>query len=257
MAKKLDKHDVKNPDIVTQELRKGFEWTTQHSTSTIIAVVVFLVAGGGYSVMSYFKTKKEADLQEKYFAVEKPFLDKKNQFELFESNAAQAKAKPDPKTDPKTKGVQPTGNLDTDYGTTLSALKSFASTAPNSKAGRMAALNASEVYLKYKNPDSALETLKSVSIEKDPLSAMVLSQIGDVQAEKGDCKAAIDSWSKVLTNVQAQFLYPAVKLKQGLCFESLKDTASAEKLYNEVKESGSGPLASSAEAYLRALKSTQ
>ena len=92
---------------------------------------------------------------------------------------------------------------------------------------------------------------------------MVLSQYGNVLSEKGDCKAAIDQWARVLKRSEATFLHDTLRMKSAFCYEKLNDTAKAEELYKKVSqnsqdlknpEAGETGLGKDAEKYLRLLK---
>lgn len=256
---KLSKDEIKKPDALTKELKKGFEWTAQHSNLVLGLVGVFILAGGGYSVYQWMQISAEKKLQSQYFSIEKQYLEKKTKFDQFAAKQAEpVKAEKNKKVeDNEDKGLKPTGDLDQDYGSVLAAFEKFVTEKPASSAAKMSALQAAGIYLSYKQPEKAIAVLNKVRGSGDTLSAMVFSQMGTAFADKGDCKSAIDTWSKVLSNKKVGFLYPEVKLKQGICYEALKDVASAEKLYMEVKEANAGSISSSAENYLRALKTVQ
>lgn len=253
MTKQLDKKDVRNADKLTQELQKGFTWTTEHSKLVIGLIVAILVLTGGYTGYSLWTDHKEASIQEDYFKIEKAYLEKKQAFE-----------QPAPAVNPKAPAVpapvvaKASGNIDTDYGTTVTAFRSVIDKNPKTKAAKMAALNLSEIYSNYGKTDEAIEVLNKVNSGSDMLSALVLTQVGTLHADKQDCKSALSSWDKALSNKRAGFLSSSLFLKQGLCHESLGDVAQAEAAYTKAKETSSaGATAKSAEKYLRLLKVKQ
>jgi predicted negative regulator of RcsB-dependent stress response len=127
---------------------------------------------------------------------------------------------------------------------------------PASKAAKMAALHLADVQLEYQKPQDAAETLKKVDIDnKDLLSGLVQNQLGTVQANLNDCNAAISTWQKVLSNARAKALHTAIKLKEGLCYENLKDLSKAEQMYSEAKnDDKESAVARAAEKYLRLLQ---
>ena len=235
---KLTKDEIKKPDALTTELKKGFEWSARHSNIVLGVVGLFILVGDGYSVYQWMQSSAEQKLQSQYFAIEKQYLDKKTKFDQFSTKeAAPVKSDKNKKNEEiADKGQKPTGDLNQDYGSVLAAFEKFVNDKPASSAAKMSALQAAGIYLSYKQPEKAIEVLNKIKGSGDTLSAMVYSQMGTAFADKGDCKSAIDTWSKVLSNKQVGFLYPEVKLKQGICYEALKDVASAEKLYLEVKE---------------------
>lgn len=261
MSTKISKDDLKSPDQVTKTLREGFVWTTTHSKIVITAVVAFVVIGLGVSVAGYFSEKKETAAQERYFAVEKQYTEKRRGFdEASRPEAAQTKDKKAPAADPSKK---PTGDLQKDYGTIVAGFESLLSDVPGTKAAQMAALNLSKIYMDYKKTDDALAALKKVEKGLDrteATSALIFMQIGNALADKNDCKSAVDAWQKVADNKSLQFAHDEVKLRMGLCYETLNDLGKAEQLYSEIakKDDATSPadMAAVREAgkYLRLLK---
>lgn len=252
---KLTKEQIKNPDKFQQNLAQGFQWTTKHSKLVLAGVAIFVLIGAGVSAKSYLDHNREAEIQSQYFLVEKAFMDKKSEFE--------AAARPQP---PVAKGqaappapTKATGDLAKDYGTVPQDFMSVIDKAPKSKAAQMAALNLSDLQVEYKQIDDAKATLGKVTADgKDLLSAMVLVQLGTLQADQNDCQTAVSTWQKVLSSKAVTSLHSAVKLKSGLCFEALNDKAQAEKLYAEVRDTEKDSAsAKTAEKYLRLLQAKQ
>ena len=48
--------------------------------------------------------------------------------------------------------------------------------------------------------------------------------------------AILTTWQKVLANSSAKSLHGEIKLKQGLCFENLKDYTKAEQAYSSAQQ---------------------
>jgi predicted negative regulator of RcsB-dependent stress response len=265
LSKKLTKDDVRSPDQVTKTLREGFVWTTGHSKMVLGAIGAFIVVGMGVSLWSYFSTKKETSLQEKYYVVEKAYLEKKRGFEeasRAEVMAAQAakdkKAAPAPAVDASKKA---TGDLQKDYGTVIPGFEALIADAPNTQGGRMAALNLADIYASYSKNEEALATLQKVEKglgKNDAITALVLTQMGNVYSNKGDCKGAIEKWQAITDRKGLAFAHDEAKLRMGLCYESMNDTAKAEQLYTEVSKKQEATAdfsaAKDAEKYLRLLK---
>lgn len=264
---KLTKKDVKSPDMIQQELRKGFQWTAKHSKTMLLAVLAFMGLGGAISGKNYLDQKAENEIQSQYFKIEKNLLEKKAAFAAAEekAKAATAPAK-DSKKDSKktakaealaeTPAAKSTGDMQTDYGTMPADFMQIIEKSPKSKAAKMAALNLSDLQIQYKKFDDAKATLSKINADSnDLLSALVLVQLGTLQADLKDCQQAVTTWGKVLLNSGAKSLHPATKLKQALCYESLNDLPKAEKLYAEIKledkDSASGK---SADKYLRLIQ---
>ncbi len=256
--KKISKQDLKSPDKVLQELQKGFQWTTQHSKLVGVTLLAFLVLGAGISAKNYLDEKSENDIQAKYYPIEKKFLDKKTGFE-------QAKAAVAPAKDPKSKTPPPavegkaTGDFAQDYGPLATDLMKIIEEKPSSKAAKMAALHLAEVQIEYQKMNEAEATLKKVDADhKDLLSGLVQNQLGTVQANLNDCNGAISTWQKVLSNARAKSLHSNIKLKQGLCYENLKEISKAEQMYSEAKnDDKESVVARTAEKYLRLLQTAK
>lgn len=261
MSTKLTKEDVKSPDQVTKTLRQGFVWTTAHSNMILGAFALFVVVGVGISIFGYFNDKKEMSQQEKYFVLEKNYTEVKRAFDeaaRAELIAAQSK---DKKAAPAT-GKKASGDLQTDYGTVVAGFEAFLNEDSKSKAAQMAALNLSDIYLTYKKNDEALAALQKVEkgLDNDEvLTSLVWMQMGNVLANKSDCKGAIEKWENISQSKSLAFAHDEAKLRMGLCFESLNDLAKAEILYTEVsgkQDPATTNFAASREAqkYLRLLK---
>ncbi|MGZ5279334.1 MAG: tetratricopeptide repeat protein [Pseudobdellovibrionaceae bacterium] len=256
--KKISKQDLKSPDKLQQELQKGFQWTTQHSKLTGLVLLSFLVLGAGISAKSYFDEKSENEIQAKYYSVEKKFLDKKTSFEQAKA-ASQAPKDPKAKTPPPAVEGKATGDFNQDFGPLAEDMMKIISEKPSSKAAKMAALHLAGTQIEYQKMTEAEATLKKVNADsKDLLSGLVQNQLGTVQANLNDCNGALSTWSKVLSNARAKALHSGVKLKQGLCYENMKDLAKAEQMYLEAKnEDKESVVARSAEKYLRLLQTAK
>ncbi|MEZ0392581.1 MAG: tetratricopeptide repeat protein [Pseudobdellovibrionaceae bacterium] len=255
--KKVDSKELKSPDKLQQELQKGFQWSAQHSKLVGVLLLGFVVVGAGISAKSYLDEKKESELQSKYYVIEKKLFDKKSAFQVAEAAAARK----DNKTPPPPNAEKSSGDFEKDYGPIATEFSTLIQEAPQSKAAKMAALNLSDIQLEYSKNQEALELLKKVETgKKDLLSGMVQTQLGTVQADLNDCGSALSTWSQVLNNASAKPLHAAVKLKQGLCYESMKDFAKAEQMYTEAKTGegeGETATARTADKYLRLLQTAK
>ncbi len=264
MSKKLTKEDLK-VDAVTTELQKGFSWTTQHMTAVIMLLVAFVVLGAGYSAYSYFDSKKEEEAQNAYYAVEAEYLAQKTKFETFDAEASKPKeTKKDSKgkeTEEKPQGLKASGDLTQDYGKVVSGFESVISKDPGSNAALMAALNLADIYISYKQSDKALVFLEKIKPGKNLLSAMALDRQATLKADAGDCKAALGIWDQALSLKASEFMTNDLKLKKGLCYESLSDFVQAKAMYTQAKVSKDGdsqsPIAKTAEKYLHLLSAKE
>jgi predicted negative regulator of RcsB-dependent stress response len=252
---------LRNADQFQRSMIEGFQWTTSHSKIVIGLVVAFVVLAGGFSLAQYQQMKTETQVQEKYFVLEKQYMEKKSGFD----QADQAKLKKDTPTDKANKKaptpVAATGDLQKDYGDIPASFESLVKEFPKSRGAQMSALNLSEIYLQYKKPEEALRALNAVSGNlgsSEMLSALVLSQLGSVYADQNNCKDAVQQWEKIVNNKSLRFAHDEAKIRMGICYESLNDLTKAEQLYTEVskKDDANGDFGASrdAEKYLRLLK---
>ncbi len=207
---KLTKAQIKTPDQIQQNLAKGFQWGTQHSKAVGLGVAAFILLGGGISAKSYLDEKAENEIQSQYFRVEKTFLEKKSEYlSAGQPQPPVAKGQTAPPVPAKA-----TGDLSKDYGTVPQDFMSVIAKAPKSKAAQMAALNLSDLQVEYKMFNEAKETLGKVKADgTDLLSAMVLVQLGTLQADQKDCAAAVSTWQKVIASSSAKALHSSAKLK--------------------------------------------
>ena len=263
MSTKITKTDAKTPDQVTQSLKQGFVWTTAHSKMILGGMGAFIALGAIFSTVNYLSQRKEKTQQEKYYVLEKNYLDKKRGFEEFEQAELMKATAKDPKKLPEIDiSKKPTGDFNKDYGSIISGFEQFISEYPGGHAAQMAALNLSEIYASNKKLDEAFSSLEKVekSLDKnDMISALVWMQMGNLLANKKDCKGAIEKWQNLLNNKTLSFSHGEAKLRMGLCYESLNEVAKAEEIYNDLGNnsslSGGNPeVAREAKKYLRLIK---
>ncbi len=251
MDKKLTKEEVRTPDQMTQGLGRFAEWVSKNIVVVVGALVGLLVLGGVISVVDYFSTQKESDLQGKMSRVEHQYTEKKTKFKEAEQsdsakalasakaaskNAAKADAKKDEKTPP---AVKASGNLEKDYGTEVAGFEELVAKNASSKAGQMSAIYLAEIYSEYKQPDKALEALNKVAPKNelsDVVSALAVNLKAGLLADKGDCTQAVDIWQKIINQKKIDYMHDEAKLRSAVCFEKMNDTAKAEKYYLELSK---------------------
>lgn len=238
----LTKSDLQT-DAVTMELKKGFQWTVAHTKATTTALMGFIALGLVYSGWKYMSDKKASSSQESYYSVEKEYMKKL---------ASTQKA-----TGLEAKATAPVVlDYDKDLSDIVKKFSDIVDADPSSDAAIMAALNISEIAAEYHKEDLALSTLSKIKSGSNLLSAMLLNAKATAQANKNDCKSAVESWAKILSLPQAAPIKSQILLKQAFCFESMNENTKAEENYNKViADSKDGSLGKSAEKYLRLLKS--
>lgn len=262
MSTKLSKEDVKNPDQVLKTLNQGFQWSQNHSRALVLGVIVFLVVGIGWVFMDNMSDKKESQAQEAYFPFEKSYLDKKRNFE----EADRAAKLPVPKDSKEVPKAKASGVLEQDYGSEIAGFKKVMEAHGDTKAAQMAALNLSEIYVNYKKLDEAAQSLEKIAANSkanDLISAVVLTQYGNILSDKADCPGAVTQWQKVLDQSKVSFLHDTLRLKTAFCYEQMNELVKAEELYKKVSQNsqdtkdpqaGETGLGRDAEKYLRLLK---
>jgi predicted negative regulator of RcsB-dependent stress response len=222
-----------------------FNWTIKHSKMTLIALIGFLLIGGGYAAVSLVQTNKETALQADLIKIEKAYNEKKQNFEDAESPApAQAK---DDKTPPPAPKAKATGDMTQDYGTVIADFEAFVMKNKGSKAAQMAALHLSEIYRKYQKHDFAEKALSAVQTKpKHIISGLVNFELGKTMAEQQKCEQANTVWESIVAENNLKFMHATVLLQQGLCLESLGQKDQAEAKYKAAKDldpQGSGRVA--------------
>lgn len=237
----------KGVDAFQKELKKGFEWTTQHTRIVTVVLTALFVIVAAFSIKNYIDTKNEMTAETAYFPLEKDFLKKQAEY--------QAAAEPTPNKKDATPATKATGDFTKDYGPQAAALEQFISQYPNSNAAQIAALNLSAVQNEYQQFDAAQKTLEKVKSDSATLlSALVASELGNSKANHNDCAGAIDTWNKVLSNSKAAFMADTIHLKQALCYEAMKNPEKARSLYADVKKADKeGSLGHAADKYSRLL----
>lgn len=206
-----------------------------------------VVAGSGFSFVTYQKVKKEQNAQESYFLTEKKFLDLKNKKNNPEDATKDMK---DLKKD------EPA-----DYASVKIDFEKVITNYPQSKAAQMASLYLADIFVAEKNRDQALATLQKVSNgDTGLISTLVQQQIGQILADKDKCQEAIQIWQKIINSKESDFIHNEVKIQQALCYQKLNDLKKAEEiltnLANQKSENGLEASATSKEAekYLRLIQ---
>lgn len=260
IRQKMANRREQNTDQLQKNLREGFQWTTSHSKMVLGAVAVFLVVGIGISIAQAMKAKNESAAQEKYYVAEKRYNEKKMSFDQAEAQKNQKQDK-NAKTPAAPTLAVASGDLQKDYGDIPAGFESILKENPKSLAAQMAALNLSELYLKYSQPQEALRALDTVAPhtgQSEMLAALVLGQKASIQADQNQCAEAVKSWEKIVSSKKMAFAHDEAKLRMGLCYETMNDLAKAEQMYSEVakKDDANNDFSASrdAEKYLRLLK---
>lgn len=209
----------------------------------IAGVLAAIIVGAGLATIQAGRsTKKEMNAQESYFAVEKKLMD--------------LKGKQNPPQKPGDKEAKPEK---VDFTQIKSELEKVIADHPGTIAAQMAALHFANLVVDEKNFDLALSTLQSVETKKEGLvNTLVQQQIGQLLADKDNCKDAITVWQSILDRKEAAFLHDDVKIQQALCYSKINDFKKAEEILTNLAnranpEMAVSPASKEAEKYLRLL----
>lgn len=204
--------------------------------SLAAAVIIFV---GALAYMSMHSVKKEKVAQESYFAVEKKLNDIRNA-QMNPAAGAAASA---------------------DFTAVKAEFESIMADYPGTVAAQMAALHLANLLVQEKNFDLALAHLQKVeNTDKGLVNTLVQQQIGQLQADKNQCKEAIETWEKILKRKEAEFLHGELKLQQALCYTELNDLQKAEEILTNLAnqtvnpDMASSSVAKEAEKYLRLIQ---
>ncbi len=226
MSQKFSKQDLNTPDSLTTELKKGFQWSTQHSKLLVVLVIAFIVIGGGFATVQYFQNKKEAELQVEYFTAEKAYLTAK------------------------------TATPPTDVTASAGKLESIIERAPTTNAAAMSALLMSKIHSAQADRAKAEAALNKVKpSDKGLLPALVTMELGNVRADLGKCDEALQSWNQVIAIKDVEFLHAQAHINKGLCLQKIGKRDLAKESFAAAKSTDpQGEAGRNADKYLRLLE---
>ncbi len=242
--KPFKKNDLRSPDLMTMELKKGFLWTRTHARLTVFVLVLFLLGGLVYSGIQYWNEHIEVLAQNEFYKLETEYLQLQNPQKT--SNSVGDKSP-------------------VDYKPVELKLTSLVEKYAGSHAGIMAFLRLTDIKGKLddstsmedlrKNSEELVKVADHLKLKKDMLSALALMRKGALLANMQACEQAVSVWGKVLEIKEAEVLYPEIRLQQALCYERLGSFKLSEDNYNKIlAEAKDTTTAKSAEKYLRLLK---
>lgn len=251
---KLTKEEVRKPDVFLATMGTAWKRVEQYRALLVAALGGLIILGGGFSLYTWLNTKKEAKAQAAYYLAKKSLGEAEEQFV--------AKPKTAPDSEKKNETAQPakikTGNVETDYGTSIPNLEAVVKSNPGTRAAVLAAIDLSDILIEYKQVDRAVENLTSAlkNLPQDELLyGLGALKLGAAQQARGSCESAIQSWSKITESKQLGFLHGESYLRQALCYEALSQKQKAIELYQKVStDFADTDAGKSAKKYLRLLK---
>ena len=160
MSTTISKDELRRPDHMTEVGQRFFLKLLQRQKVVLGVIIGLVVTGAAVVAWNKLALNRELTVQEQFYVVEKAYLKKKEAFEKAEVEAKDAAAKNDKKVS-SVSGL-PTGDFSKDYGTELQGWFQLIEANPSSKAAAMAALELSQLHLKYNQPKEAQNLLAKV-----------------------------------------------------------------------------------------------
>ncbi len=256
---KITKADLKQPDVFVKSASSFWVYFEKHFKSIMVVFIMLVLGSLVYIAKNHFAEKTEKRAINELYPIEIEVLKIKEAFEKAKQGALPEANEKEKKATAKTPDLKKaTGDLQTDYGTSLNKLEAFAATHQENVAGAEAGLVVAGIYSDYQKPEKAIEILSPLAQKFQGhgsalISALLHMALGTAQATKGDCKNAVISWQKVIGNENLKFLSGDAHLKTGVCFETLGDLSQAKEHY-EKASSSEGNVAKNAKTLLRALE---
>lgn len=208
--------------------------------------LVVVVSIGAQMLLAMRSVQKEKVAQESYFLVEKKLTD--------------YKAKKDAPPTAKDKDKNSVDTSAADLQAVKDGFTKVIADYPKSIAAQMAGLHLAALFVEEKKFDQALVILQGVQTDgKGLVNTLVQQQIGQLMADKQNCKEAVSVWQKIIDRKEAEFLHNDVKLQQALCYSQMNDYQKAEEILTNLANTsnpdmGNSSVAKEAEKYLRLIQ---
>lgn len=200
------------------------EFLEKNIKSVFIAAGVLIVVGLVATLISQNTTKKEKEIQEKFFALDAKV--KKYQEDKFKKDSPEAAT--DKKAD-KADVVIDVNQLKTE-------LNAFVSENPATVGAQIAGLELAQILTDENKGDEALALLQKVETKADLLSnVLVRMKIAQTLADQDKCSDALVIWSKILDSKATSYLHAEARIDQALCYKKMNDVKKAEDILNQVK----------------------
>lgn len=193
--------------------------------------LILILGGGGLALQSGLATAKEKNAQEKFFSIEKKYVDYKTKKEAPDKTEKGKTAKTAAPVPPVVASAPPAEQL----ASIKTEFETFISDNPKSKATQMAALYFAEISRQENKIGPALDILMKVKNNDSGLvNTLVEQQIGQLLADSEKYQEAIDVWQKIINRKEAKFLHSELKIQQALCFQKLNNFTKAEELLTNI-----------------------
>lgn len=235
------------------------EYLLKNYKAVIGVFVATVLMIGAYAIMQTVSTRREKAAQEELFVITSA-LDKKAT-EI--SEAAQKKVTANPngkKADILEDLKEPEKTPETlarDLGPQVQKLESFLKSHESSKAGFLAAMALSDIYLEYGEPKKAAEVLRPMSEKPDSddlFYGLINSQYALALSNSNNCQEAVGVYDRILKHKDHKHIHAQAMLRKGVCLMTLNKNDQARDVFQEARtefpDSVSGRSAESFERYL-------
>ncbi len=206
--KKKDKKKeiLESPEVLAEKLEIAEGWIEENSRVVFGAVIVVLLAIGGYFGYKYYLNSKDGEAQRQMFQA----------VYYFEADSLDLALNGD--------------------GNNL-GLVDIADEYGRTDAGNLASFYAGAAYLKQGKYQLARLYLEDFSANDLLIQARAYSLIGDAYMEEENYEQAASFYKKAANYTPNKFYSPTYLMKEALAYEKMNDTEKAKQAYQTVIDS--------------------
>lgn len=206
--KKKDKKKeiLESPEVLAEKLEIAEGWIEENSRVVFGAVIVVLLAIGGYFGYKYYLNSKDGEAQRQMFQA----------VYYFEADSLDLALNGD--------------------GNNL-GLVDIADEYGKTDAGNLASFYAGAAYLKQGKYQLARLYLEDFSANDLLIQARAYSLIGDAYMEEENYEQAASFYKKAANYKPNKFYSPTYLMKEALAYENMNDTEKAKQAYQTIIDS--------------------
>lgn len=253
MSKKIDKEDLKGPDVFVGTSDRVFAWVEKKAKVLVSIAVAVVVAVAGYMVVSYVQSVKEVSAAEALYVPEAEL--KKAEAALREGRGDQIKdlLKKDAKIPPPA-----VPDYARDYAPKVDALMGQLREHSGTKAAMISAMNLSYFLLQQKQFSQAMEVLTLVKYSpksSDLLNGFWQMHRGLTLIENQQFDQALQAYQSIVKAKELSYFHPEALLKTGFTYEMKGDEAKARETYEKIgRDFPRTDAATTAQQYIRLME---
>lgn len=228
-------------DVFQQRFRALFRDLYQKRTILFIIFGLFVVVGSAIAFYQHQQSQTEVKAQNQLYRWIVKWQSLQNPPQASE-NASPFQF--------NTSVLQPRSLKTSDYEEIRSGYQRVIREHQGTKGAILATLYLSQLEMAQSRPREALESMQKIQpilTTESLIDGMAQMTLASLYESNNQCEKAIPVWSKVINAPQLSFLHADALLKQGLCFEGMKDTSKAienyQKLIENHTQSPSGQMA--------------